>query len=58
TNIGASSGSTAPCKSNGPTARSSSPTRSEPPPLHPGSSTTTLNAATPHSADSHRSAAC
>ena len=44
--------STAPCRPNGPIGRSSSATRQEPLPLHPGSSTTTLNDATAHSADS------
>ena len=53
-----SSASTAPCRSSGPTGRSSPATTNAPPPLHPGSSTTTLNDATPHSEDSHRSADC
>ena len=48
-----SNDSTAPCSPSGPTARSSPATTSAPPPLHPGSSTTTLNAATAHSEDSH-----
>ena len=52
-----SNDSTAPCKPNGPTGRSSPATPNAPPRLHPGSSTTTLNAATPHSAASHPSAA-
>ena len=53
-----SNGSTGPCRPSGPTGSSSPATPSEPPPLHPGSSTTTLNAATAHSEDSHPSAAC
>jgi transposase len=53
-----SNGSTAPCKSSGPTVRSSSPTPNEQLPLRHGSSTTTLSAATPHSTDVHRSADC
>ena len=53
-----SKGSTAPCKPNGPTGRSSPATLNAPPRLHPGSSSTTLNADTPHSAASHRSADC
>ena len=53
-----SSASTAPCSPSGPTARSSPATTSAPPPLRPGSSTTTLNDATAHSEDSHPSAVC
>ena len=52
------SASTAPCSPSGPTARSSSPTTNAQPPLHPGSSTTTLNDATAHSEDSRPSAGC
>jgi transposase len=52
-----SNGSTARWPPNGPTGRSSPATTSAPPPLPPGSSTTTLGAATQHSAASHRSAA-
>src|SRR3954471_23091796 len=55
---GRSSGSTEPCRPSGPTARSSPPTTNAAPHLRPGSSTTTLNAATAHSEDSHRSADC
>lgn len=40
------SATTAPCKSNGPTARSSTPTTPAAQPLLPGSSTTTINGAT------------
>jgi Integrase core domain len=40
------SATTAPCKSNGPTARSSTPTTPSAQPLLPGSSTTTINGAT------------
>jgi hypothetical protein len=46
-------GSTAPCRPNGPTDKPSPPTPTAPPLLPPGSSTTTLGAATAHSADSH-----
>ena len=46
-----SNASTAPCRPSGPTGRSSPATTNAPPPLHPGSSTTTLNAATAHSED-------
>jgi hypothetical protein len=46
------------CKPNGPIAKSSPPMRNEPPPLHPGLSTTTLNDATGRSADSRPSADC
>src|SRR4029079_9415671 len=46
-------GSTAPCRSSGHTGRCSSATTIAAQHLRPGSSTTTLNAATPHSADSH-----
>ncbi len=46
-----SNASTAPCRPSGPTARSSPATTNAPPPLRPGSSTTTLNAATAHSED-------
>ena len=44
-----SNASTAPCTPSGPTARSSPATTTAQPPLRPGSSTTTLNAATAHS---------
>jgi len=53
-----SSASTAPWPPSGPTARPSPATPPEPQPLHPGSSTTTLCAATVHSEASPRSAAC
>jgi hypothetical protein len=53
-----SSGSTGPCRPNGPTGRCSPATPGAPPRLPPGSSTTTLDAATAHWAGSHRSAAC
>ena len=53
-----SNASTAPWPSSGPTARSSPATTTAPPPLRPGSSTTTLNAATAHSEDDHPSADC
>ena len=53
-----SNASTAPWPPNGPTGRSSPATPNAPPPLPPGSSTTTLDAATAHSAASPRSAAC
>ena len=53
-----SNGSTAPWPPSGPTARSSPATPTEPPPLRPGSSTTTLNDATAHSEASHPSADC
>ena len=49
---------TAPCRSNGPTGRSSSPTPNEQTPLRPGWSSTTLDADTPHSAARPRSADC
>src|SRR4051812_27507391 len=53
-----SSASTALSRSSGPTDRSSPPTTNEPQPLHPGSSTTTLNDATQPSEDYRRSADC
>ena len=53
-----SNASTAPCRPSGPTDRSSPPTPNAPPPLHPGSSTTTLDDATAHSEASRRSADC
>lgn len=49
---------TAPCKANGPTAECSPPTQTAPTPLHPGSSSTTLNVATAHSTVYRRSAGC
>src|SRR3954452_13340020 len=52
------SASTGPCKPNGPTAKSSSPTPHEPMHWRPGWTSTTINADTPHSADSHRPAGC
>jgi hypothetical protein len=52
------SASTGPCKPSGPTGRSSSPTPTEPPPLRPGWSTTTLDGATAHSAGYPRPADC
>src|SRR3954469_24992856 len=51
-----SNASTAPWPPNGPTGRHSPATPSPPPPLPPGSSTTTLDAATAHSAGILRSA--
>ena len=51
-------GSTAHCKPNGPTARSSSATPNAPPPLPPGWTSTTLDVDTPPSAASHPSADC
>ncbi len=51
-----SNASTEPCKPNGPIEPCSIPTRNEPTPLRPGSSTTTLAAATAHSEDFPRSA--
>jgi transposase-like protein len=51
-----SNASTEPCKPSGPIERCSSPTRNAPTPLRPGSSTTTLAAATAHSEDFPRSA--
>src|SRR5690606_5726745 len=53
-----SSGSTAPCKPSGPTGASSPRTKTASPPLHPGSSTTTLDDATQPSEASPRSADC
>jgi hypothetical protein len=49
------SGSTAPCRPSGPTPPHRSATASEPPPWTPGSSTTTLPAATPPPEVTHRS---
>src|SRR4051794_30198101 len=53
-----SNGSTERCRSSGPTVRSSSATPTGQTPLRHGLSPTTLNAATPHSEDSPRPAAC
>lgn len=53
-----SNGSTAPWPPSGPTGRPSPPTTTAPPPLRPGSSTTTLNAATAHSEPNPPSAGC
>ena len=53
-----SSASTGPWPPSGPTGRPSPATPTEPQPLRPGSSTTTLNDATAHSAASPRSADC
>ena len=56
---GRSSASTAPWPPSGPTGSRSSPaTPNAPRPLPPGSSTTTLDDATAHSATSHRTADC
>ena len=55
---GKSRGSTAPCRSSGPTDRSSSATTNEPRLWHPGLSTTTLDAATQLSEADPRSADC
>jgi hypothetical protein len=52
------SGSTAPCRSNGPTATSSPATPNAPPHFSPGSRRTTLNDAIPRSAGFRRSAGC
>ncbi|QYN19180.1 DDE-type integrase/transposase/recombinase [Amycolatopsis sp. DSM 110486] len=45
-------------QTDGPTGNPSPATPNAPQPLHPGSSTTTLNAATAHSADTHPPADC
>src|ERR1700747_2562652 len=50
--------STARCKPNGPTGNPSPATTNGPQHLHLGSRTTTLNAVTARSVDSHRSADC
>jgi transposase len=51
-------GSTAPCKPNGPTASPSPATRNAARPLPPGSSSTTLNADTPHCVGNPQPAGC
>lgn len=55
---GRSNGSTGPWPASGPAGRCSPATPNEPPHLHPGSSTTTLDGATPHSRASHQRADC
>jgi len=50
--------STEPCKTNGRTGSHSPTTTSEPKPVHPGSSTTTIDAVTAHSEDNPRPADC